>query len=82
MNAAQAFLPQGRSSELSAGSKVLVLERGFCAGRILGRTLGIVALADMVLPAAFGANPAEEMFKTGTTTGEAIRTEIDVMQGQ
>jgi hypothetical protein len=43
--------------------------------RRLERVLGIVgavaliAFFSMLLPAAFGANPADEMFKTGATTG-------------
>jgi len=74
MNMAQAILPKGRSSELSTGSKPLVLERGCRSDRSLGRALGIIgavaviALVGMLSPAVFGANPAEEMFKTGTTT--------------
>jgi len=75
MNTAQTILPQGRSTGLSTGSKPRVLERGFRSGRRLGRALGIIGavafitLAGMVSSAAYGANPADEMFKTGTTTG-------------
>jgi hypothetical protein len=75
MNTAQTNLPRGRSSELSTGSKPLVLERRCRSGRHLGRALGIIggvavtALVGMLSPAVFGANPAEEMFKTGGTTG-------------
>jgi len=75
MNTARAILQRGRSLELSTGSTPFVSAGSLHSGCHLGRALNIVgaaaiiALAGMVSPAAFGANPAEEMFKAGTTTG-------------
>ena len=75
MNTARAIFQGGRSSELSTGSRPFVSAGSLHSGCHLGRALNIVgaaaiiALAGMVSPAAFGANPAEEMFKAGTTTG-------------
>ena len=77
MNMAQAILPGDRAfkKRLSIDSQFLNAAGPFRFARHLGRALNIlgavavVALVGMLSPAAFGANPAEEMFKTGATTG-------------
>ena len=77
MNTAQAILSRDRAfrKRLSIDPEFLVAAGPFRSGRHLGRALGIfgavavIALMGMLSPAAFGGNPAEEMFKTGTTTG-------------
>src|SRR6476659_10516502 len=77
MNTAQEILPRDRAfrKRLSIDPKFLVAAGPLRSGRHLGRALGIsgavavIALMGMLSPAAFGGNPAEEMFKTGTTTG-------------
>ena len=74
MNTSRAIFQGGRSSELSTGSRLFVSAGSLRSGCHLGRALGIigavavVALMGMLSATAFGANPAEEMFKTGTTT--------------
>jgi len=75
MNTAQAIFPRCKSSELSPNPKSFVLAGSLGLGRHFVRALGIIgavfiiAVAGLLSPAAFGANPAEEMFKTGPTTG-------------
>src|SRR6476659_1002471 len=75
MNTAQVILPRDRAfkKRLSINSEFLDAAGPFCWARHLGRALSIIvaviALMGMWSPAAFGGNPAEEMFKTGTTTG-------------
>jgi len=77
MNTAQAILSRDRvfKKRLSSDPQFLGAAGPFRSHRHLGRALGIIgaaaviALIGMLSPAAFGGNPAEEMFKTGTTTG-------------
>ena len=77
MNTAQVIFPGSRGSKKQSpiGSEPLVLTAPLCSGRRLGRVLGIIgavaviAFIGILSPVAFGANPADEMFKTGATHG-------------
>jgi hypothetical protein len=77
MNTAKAIFPRDRAFKkgLSIDLEFLDAAGPFRSACRRGRTLSIIgavaffALVGMASPAALGANPAEEMFKTGTTTG-------------
>ena len=76
MNTAQVILPRGKTSgrQSPIASQPRVAAGSLRSNPRLGRALGIigvvavVALSGSLSPAALGGNPAEEMFKAGTTT--------------